>query len=276
MDNTGRHIDVGGYSLFLRCRGHGSPTVVLEAGTGWGSNAWDAVLEPVAEFTHVCSYDRAGVGRSEPRPGPRTALDSVADLHALVLTAGVPAPYVLVGHSFGGFIVRLFAHQYPAEVVGMVLVDVPHPAYPSRALELMPPEAAGDCEELREARDFFTQLIQGTDDPARHPEGLQLGVSLAQVAAAGALGKMPMVVLTAGRAEPYSADFPAVLAAQLDRLREEQQGELARLSSSSQHIVVAQSGHMIQHDQPESVIDAIHRVIKEVRRGHLLREDSVT
>ena len=276
MDATERQIDVGGYSLFLQCSGRGSPTVVLEAGTGWGSTAWESVLERVAEFTHVCSYDRAGVGRSEPGPTPRTAQDIVADLHTLLLTAGIPAPYVLVGHSFGGFIVRLFAHQYPDEVVGMVLVDVPHPEYPRRALELMPAEAAGECEELREARVFFTQLIQGTDDPATHPEQLKFGVSLAQVASAGALGSIPLVVLTAGRMEPYSADFPADLAMQLDRLREAQQRELVCLSSVGQHIIAAQSGHMIQQDQPELVIDAIHHVVKEVRRGDLVREGSLT
>jgi pimeloyl-ACP methyl ester carboxylesterase len=267
MDGTGRQIDVGGRSLFLRCRGRGSPTVVLETGTGWGSDAWDAVLEPVAEFTHVCCYDRAGVGRSEPIPGPRTAQDVVADLQALLLTAGVAAPYVLVGHSFGGFVARLFAHAYPDAVVGMVLVDVPHPEYPRRALALMPPAAADDCEELREARDFFTQLVRGTDDPATHPERIRFGVSLAQVAAAGALGSLPLVVLTAGRVEPYSADFPADLGARLDRLREAQQEELVGLSASGQHMIAARSGHMIQQDQPELVIEAIHRVVEAARRG---------
>ena len=276
MGVQGRQIDVGSHALFLQCAGRGRPTVVLEAGAGWGSNAWDAVLERVAEFSHCFSYDRAGVGQSEPAPGPRTTLEVVADLHALLLRADIPAPYVLVGHSFGGFVARLFAHRHPSAVAGMVLVDVPHPDYPQRALELMPPETAGDCEELREARSFFTQLVQGADDPASHPERIRLGVSLAQVAAAGALGSTPLVVLSAGRTEPYSADFPAELGAQLDRLREAQQVELVSLSSSGRRIIAAQSGHMIQADQPDLVVNAIRRVIEDVRRGRLAEEHAST
>jgi pimeloyl-ACP methyl ester carboxylesterase len=265
MEDSGRQVDIGGHSIFLRCGGRGSPTVLLEAGAGWRSNVWDKVLEGVAAFTRVCTYDRAGLGQSEPRPRPRTIQDMVTDLHVLLWTAGIPAPFVMVGHSLGGFIVRLFTHRYPGEVVGMVLVDVPHPEYPKRALELMPPAAAGDGEELCEAREYFTQLVQGTDDPAQHPEGLRFGVSLAQVAGVGALGSIPLAVLSAGWAEPYSADFPAELGARLDRLREAQQEDLVALSSRGWRVIADQSGHMIQHDQPELVIDAIHRVVEEVR-----------
>jgi pimeloyl-ACP methyl ester carboxylesterase len=187
------------------------------------------------------------------------------ELHALLLTAAAPGPYVLVGHSFGGFVARVFAHRYPDEVVGMVLVDVPHPEYPWRALQLMPPAAVDECEELRESRAYFTQLVQGSDDPETHPEGVQFGISLSQVAATGTLGAMPLVVLTAGRIEPYPPDFPPELGAQLDHLRAAQQRELARLSSAGQHIIATRSGHMIQGDEPELVVEAIHRVVEAAR-----------
>ena len=131
----------------------------------------------------------------------------------------------------------------------------------------MPPAAADDCEELREARVYFTQLVQGTDDPAGHPEGVRFGVSLAQVVATRGLGDKPLSVVSAGRSEPYSADFPAHLGAHLDRLREAQQEELVRLSSVGQRMIARQSGHMIPEDQPEIVVEAIRRVVEAVRPG---------
>jgi pimeloyl-ACP methyl ester carboxylesterase len=130
-------VDIGGRRLYLECRGQGSPTVVLESGYGNDSDGWSIdspdvpqpqVLPGVARFTRVCAYDRPGtvgldLSRSDPVPQPRTAPAVVADLHALLQAAGVPGPYVLVGHSLGGMFVRLYAHTYPEEVVGLVLVD---------------------------------------------------------------------------------------------------------------------------------------------------------
>src|SRR5215208_1179406 len=149
-------VDIGGRRLYLECRGTGSPTVVLENGAGLGADVWSVdfgelagsqpiVLPAVAGFTRVCAYDRPGINlfvnpavrplaradrlfpsRSDPAPMPRTAGDVVADLHALLGAAGVPGPYVLVGHSFGGLVVQFYARAYPDEVVGLVLVDAAH------------------------------------------------------------------------------------------------------------------------------------------------------
>src|SRR3990172_2738206 len=122
----GKLVDVGGYRLHINCQGQGSPTVVIEAGAADCSLSWGQVQREVARFTRVCTYDRAGLGWSERSPQPRTAHNLVEDLHTLLARSGVEPPYVLVGHSLGGLFVRLYAHEHPDQVAGMVLVDAVH------------------------------------------------------------------------------------------------------------------------------------------------------
>ena len=122
----GRLVDVGGWRLHLHCTGAarpGQPTVILEAGIGDFSVEWSLVQPKVAAFTRVCSYDRADEGWSDYGPHPRTMHQIVYELHTLLTKAGVQPPYVLVGHSYGGWLVRLYRTQYPSDVVGLVLVE---------------------------------------------------------------------------------------------------------------------------------------------------------
>src|SRR5690349_6601006 len=120
----GKLVDVGGYQLHVNCTGTGSPTVILDAGLGGTTLDWSKVQPAVTRFTRVCSYDRAGYGWSETAPStPRTSQQIVTELHALLTHAKINGPYVLVGHSFGGLNMRLYAYRYPAEVAGMVLLD---------------------------------------------------------------------------------------------------------------------------------------------------------
>ena len=119
----GQMVDVGGYRLHINCTGTGSPTVVIDAGWGDWSLGWSGVQPGVAKTTRVCTYDRAGMGYSEAGPLPRDAEQFAKELHTLLDRAGVPGPYVLVGHSLGGLPVRVFAHEYPAEVAGVVLIE---------------------------------------------------------------------------------------------------------------------------------------------------------
>jgi pimeloyl-ACP methyl ester carboxylesterase len=126
-----RLVDIGGRRLNLYCTGHGSPAVILDAGQGETMETWRKVQPEIAKFTQVCSYDRAGMGFSDGGPLPRDAKNVVSDLHALLHRAGIPAPYVLVGHSEAGLYEPLYADEYPREVAGMVLVD-PAFAYENR------------------------------------------------------------------------------------------------------------------------------------------------
>src|SRR5262245_22226713 len=258
-------VDVGDRRLRMLCLGEGGPTVVLEAGMGQTLETWRAVQPALAAATRVVSYDRAGVGRSDPAPRPRSLRDMVADLRALLTHARVPAPYVLVGHSLGGLVVRVFADRFPADVAGMVLVDAPHPAYPQRALALLPPESAGECAEVAESRRFFAEVVQGADRPDDNPEGFGWGTGLAQALATGRLGDRPLVVLSAGKHDGFAADFPADLAASISALVRDCQRDLVGLSSRGEHVVAQSSGHMIQLDRPDVVVAAVGAVVRAAR-----------
>ena len=119
----GQLVDVGGYRLHINCTGEGTPTVVVESGWGDFSETWARVQPEIARTTRVCTYDRAGMGWSEASPEPRTAREFAKELHTLLEKANESGPHILVGHSMGGYTVRVYAHDYPDEVVGLVLVD---------------------------------------------------------------------------------------------------------------------------------------------------------
>src|ERR1041384_7836638 len=131
----GELVDVGGYRLHIHCTGSGSPTVVIVAGAGDWSTTWGGVVQPeVAKTTRVCTYDRPGLGWSEAGPLPGDAARFAKELHTLLQNANVPGPYVMVGHSLGGFVVRIFAHDYASEVSGVVLIDSMNPKQVSQSL----------------------------------------------------------------------------------------------------------------------------------------------
>ena len=132
----GQLIDVGGYRIHIYCVGGGSPTVVLDSGLSDSSLSWDRVQPEIAKFTRVCAYDRAGLGWSDPSPKPRNSKVFAEELHTLLHNAGIPVPYVFVGHSMGGFDALIYARLYGPEVAGMVLVDSPHPDFANRLPEL--------------------------------------------------------------------------------------------------------------------------------------------
>jgi pimeloyl-ACP methyl ester carboxylesterase len=252
-------VDVGGYHLYLQCLGTGSPTVLLEAGLDSPSEVWSLVQPEVARFTRVCAYDRAGLGGSDAGPRPSTSMTIAAALHTLLRRAGIAGPYVLVGHSIGGFHVRVYAHRYPGEVVGMVLVDASHPDQLSRDLAALPPTRPGEDPALTAIRADLTNV---QPDPE---EGFAWVPSAAQVRASGALGALPLVVLTRGHS-PLPSSVPAGVAARLEGVWRTLQDELAGLSTRSEHVLAQQSGHFIQQDQPGLVVGAIRQVVDAARR----------
>ena len=135
----GRSVQAGALRLNIECSGHGVPTVILDSGMGVPAVGWAMVQPEVAKFARVCSYDRAGYGWSETGPKPRTSLQIAKELGALLEASGEKGPYILVGHSFGGYNVRLFTSLYPADVVGVVLVDAEHGDEEKRIDQLLPP-----------------------------------------------------------------------------------------------------------------------------------------
>lgn len=243
-------IDVGGYRLHINCAGSpakGSPTVVMDAGGYDSSEAWNQVQPKIAEFARVCVYDRAGLGKSERQPNPSyPSLEVVKDLHTLLVNAHIVPPLVLVGHSFGGMNVRLYASRFPQEVVGMVLVDSVHEDEMDRWVAMMPPEIKQQLTDADKA-----QLAR-------------LAVSEGQVRAAHWHSNIPLVVLTHGVVSPGDYGVPS-MAAKGEALRLEMQEALARLSSRSKHIMAEKSGHYIQRDQPQLVIDSVRQVVETTR-----------
>jgi pimeloyl-ACP methyl ester carboxylesterase len=252
-------FDIGGRQLFLRCTGHGSPTVVLEGGL---TSDWYELQNQLSGFTRVCSYDRPGGpgSRSDPAPIPRTARDFVADLHALLAAARVPGPYVLAGHSNSGLFSVLYASTHPRQVAGLVLIDAVHPAYHRRQLALLKPLLPPEVwEALRQEAMTPPRLVD--------PEGIDIWTSERQTRTAlrsSPLRPMPLVVLAHGRPEPSPPGWPGE---EVERLWQQLQRELAQLVPGGRLVVATESGHNIQDDQPELVLDAIGDVVLAVRAG---------
>lgn len=251
-----RLVDVGGRRLYLKCSGQarkGIPVVVLDAGMGNASDVWSLVQPTVAQFARVCSYDRAGMGKSDRAPRAHSSQDMVDDLHKLLIKARINSPYVLVGHSFGGMNARLFASQYPKEVVGMVLVDSTHEDETARMLALLPPEIVKNAKP--------------EDMVVRSAENVDFNKSVEQLRAANWRRDIPLIVLTRGSAtfNPNDYTVPS-LAPKFEQLRLELQQELVRRSSKGRQIIAEKSGHNIHRDQPELVIDAIRQVLADSNR----------
>lgn len=268
-------VDVGGYSLQIHCDGEASPTVVLDSSLGTNWSNWNKVMTEILQHTtiRICTYNRAGLGGSDPGPAqPRTNQDMARDLHTVLTNANIPGPYVLVAHSMAGYTARLYASQYPQDVGGMVLVDSLHPDRLARALTLLPPESLDESQVIKSLRQ---ELDTYGDDPMEMPEYWDVQTSAAQVRATGSLGIIPLVVLTEDvnnlalwqrqMKRWYGADYPPELVESLMQEWLRMQEELAELSSNSTHIIVEDSGHNIPVDQPDAVIDAILQVVDAVR-----------
>ena len=282
----GKMIDVSGSRMHLYCVGQGSPTIILDSGLSDTWLHWHKVQPRVAEFTRVCSYDRAGLGWSEPSPRPRTSRVIAEELHALLKKAQVPPPFVLVGHSMGGLNVRMYVSLYPSDVVGMVLVDACHPEQNRRLLDvgnpwlqamlwqkrLMPfgiPRLLGWCgqgmDQMQPAfRSFYCTVQQKLGWLA---ETDSFNESLRQVGATRSLGDMPLVVLshnpcaTQTRFDQRSFERRESAEAAWEQLQE----ELARLSSRGCRRIATGSGHLVHRERPDLVVDAIRDVVTQCR-----------
>jgi pimeloyl-ACP methyl ester carboxylesterase len=187
-------FDAGGVNLNLVCFGTGSPTVVLEAGWCDDWMTWSAILPKMRSHTRVCAYDRAGVGASDSQTGLRTSEQMAEQLHTLLTSANVPGPYLVVGHSIGGMNMLVFADRYPNEVVGVVLIDSPHPDQWKQWSALLPTPAPNEPAGLG---DFRKGLVFPSPEDPNYPEPMDWDATLAQVRAVKSLGNIPLAVLVA-------------------------------------------------------------------------------
>lgn len=271
----GQMVDVGGYRLHIHCTGSGSPTVVIESGWGDSSAGWGWVQPEVARTTRVCTYDRAGMGWSEASPQPRVAREFAKELHTLLANANEPGPYVLVSHSMGGFTALVYAHDYPAEISGLVLIDsqdlpvsdgaAPKPA-PKPGENPLPSLLAriglvrllagplGSIQELpegdKQAYTASSVAPRGAQTVADEFMGMSEGG--AQAGAVTSLGALPLIVLSRGKDQ--EAKHTAA------------QASLLQLSTDSQQFFADQSGHSIHIEQPEAAISAIVKMVEQVRK----------
>jgi pimeloyl-ACP methyl ester carboxylesterase len=275
---SGRIAIGGGRHLYLECHGSGSPTVVLDAGHFGRGDSWNLsndpkatpVLAGVQQFTRVCTYDRPGTvigsapkdfSRSDPVPMPRNAAAAVTDLHELLNAAKVPGPYVLVGHSFGGLDILLYALNYPRSVAGIVFVD----ALPPELRNQMTPSLWKTYSEVG------ARPLPGLH--YKELEKMDFSASIDQVQRALArttLPAIPIVVLTKDRPFDLSPlagrGVPAGFGEKLDAAWRRAQQQLAA-SIAHVPLTVVETSHNVSIERPDVVIDAIRRVVEAVRSG---------
>jgi pimeloyl-ACP methyl ester carboxylesterase len=243
---TVQKIDVGGHALNTLSGGEATPAVIFEAGFGAGIESWATVQSTTAKFARTVSYDRAGIGQSDAGPKPRAAKQIAQELHTALQKARIAPPYVLVGHSFGGIYVRVFADLYPKEVAGLVLID------PSQ-------EAFDEWTKGHPEAQRFSREEQIAKAPAGvRDESAEVSASYAQAREAKVPAGIPVILLTAMKDDTMPVDVRKVWS----QLHE---AWIAKVPGGK-HIVVENSGHFIQGEQPQVVIDAIRQVVDQVRR----------
>jgi len=264
----GRLVDVGGHRLHIWCTGSGAPTVILETGLGGSSADWGFVQPEVAAFTRVCSYDRGGMGYSDPGPSPRTTRRIAHELAQLLDRTGTGGPLVLVGASTGGLAARVFASEHAQRVAGLVLVDASHEDQEMDLPRIAPfvpllsslgvfrllgvsfgPPAASLAPSVRgfaRATRFRAAAYRATAD-----EGIHLRESSAEVKATRRRLTIPVVVVTAGR--------------DADAVWRDQQRDQVGLSPRGCQVIAERSGHVIAVDQPQTIVDAIRAIVDTAR-----------
>ena len=302
----GQLVRVNKGRMHIHVTGEGTPTVVFESGMGASCLSWTLVQPQVAQFARAVSYDRAGHGWSDPARAPRTARQIAQELHTLLDATGVPGPYVLVGHSFGGYVNRAFAQLYRDEVAGIVLVDSLHPAEwenptPEQlrmiGVDLRYAWIAAWLARLGFVRFCLARLARGSPRLGwAAASAFGVGTAAAVQRIAGEIRKLPAPILPIVRAlwsQPknflslgqHVAALPvsAAQAAAVSSLRDlplvvlsgdhhtapyaDWQRDLAQLSSCGRHLVASDSGHWIHLDHPELVARAIREVVAAAREA---------
>lgn len=288
-DVPGTLVDIGTHRLHIDCQGNSKPTIIVDTGLGAISLEWKHIQKVVAKHARICLYDRAGYGYSDPGPLPRTSSFIVDELYKLLIQTGLEGPFILAGHSFGGYNMQLFARRYPNASAGVILVDSSHVDQYARFLappigvKTAPPnrKKLGIVSftiphlhpnlpiEVRE--DVLTLMLKQPMRYAMAYEFYNYRQSAEEVKHGGEFPDIPLFVLSRGkRVYPHNpkGDLMESLWMQL-------QSELTHLSHFSAHVVANRSGHFIHLDQPQLVIDSIALLVDVVRYQHVQRDDPV-
>jgi pimeloyl-ACP methyl ester carboxylesterase len=278
-----------GRHLALYCVGTGSPTVIFDSGLGAGAQAWSRVQPEIAERTRACAFDRPGYGASDEGPAPRDAAHIVDDLKAGLEAAGIAGPYVLVGHSMGGYDMRLFANLYPEDVVGMVLVDpsIDGNEAPLRAVSPAFVQAMNDFQatagkciratadgQMTPSNPIYAECgSPPLDSPMANAALARTALSEQQsmdessrqvLASEPASSTLPLIVLTAGGQYGPETGMPESERMALSAVTRGNHAAIAARSSAGIHQVVEGAPHMIQMARPDVVVTAIREVIGKV------------
>lgn len=249
----GQLVDVGGFSLFYNQQGAGDYTVLFENGLSDNSSVWAKVQPEIAKVANTVSYDRAGVGGSDRGPDPRHGLNIAEELHTMLQNAKIPGPYILCAHSEGGMFARLFANLYPEEVAGMVLIEARHEDQDKvEAMRL-------SAEQAIEIIDVGTLDVDVLGGVGSRGEFVNLQNTYEQLKANPDIPQVPLVVMRAkGQALKPSEQ------AAIDQIKLEFQEQMAALSANSSMVYVPDSGHDIQKQKPQAVINAIQSILDQL------------
>lgn len=226
--------------LYGQLTGDNGPIVILDAGMGETSACWSSILPEIASFARVFTYDRAGLGRSDPAPTPRSCKDIISDLRFLVTSAHLPPPYILVAHSWSGINARYFANEYPDQVAGMILIDAVHEDKYKQFAKVLNEEQT-------------VRMWSAVMDPARNDEWIDRIASIEQVHANQRVHDFPLLILTR-----TTDDDPQ------NQIETKLQSEFLKLSTNSKQCFSKFEDHYMHNKDPELVIDAIRHVVELV------------
>lgn len=241
---------INGYKMFSKNYMNGSPTVLFEAGMGDSSETWNYIQNKISLLTSTFSYDRAGIGKSDSALMPRTCLELVQDLSILLTKVPVKTPFILVGHSFGGLVSRLFASIYPNLIAGMILVDAA-PEYKEIAYEKVLPSQ------------FITSNREYFNNPMLNAEKIDKVQSYKQIDNYKCMFDFPLTVIIRGLQDNYYKDWPNQ---EILEVEQRLQKDFKNLSTRSKIIIAKHSRHYIQKDEPELIVESIVEMINKYRR----------
>ncbi|MFC4765087.1 alpha/beta fold hydrolase [Dyella koreensis] len=292
----GKLYAVNGHLMHLYCAGEGEPTLVLESGMGEDFTSWGKIQPVLSNSTRTCSYDRAGLGWSDPQPGHRDSASIADQLHELLRQAGITGPVVLMGHSAGGLHIRAYASRYSNSVAGLIFVDSSsptqyrdapymavmsqHSAFEYSAMKTLMTlgvfRTMGQCTAVPKGLEAYAGWIKAnTCVPAQvtayQREASDLGSSLSEAARTGPYGDLPILVFSRDTRIPRPPQIPAVITAvqwqQAEAAHDAQQEAIKQLSTHGRRIIATGSAHYIQLERPDLLNREVAAFMREVHAG---------